>query len=71
MQQEEDFVDIMPGVPGGAPPKGVAAWTDDNTIIVVNAGRCGLYERFGLKEDGAGGVKVVREGWTRILSALQ
>lgn len=72
-QEEQDgFVDIVPGVPGGSPPKGVAAWIDEERVVVVSAGRGGRYERFALRDRGGGrgGIEVFREGWCAFLGDL-
>lgn len=49
------------------PSKGVIGWTDDQTILVLSAGKEGRWERFALKEDEDGKRFCVREGWKRYL----
>lgn len=71
MDEDEDFVDILPGVPGGSPPKGVAAWIDEETLVIVNAGRDARYERFLVRADGRGGTVVGRTAWKRYLAELE
>ena len=57
----------IPGIPGGKPMKGVARWVDDNTILVIGAGRDGRWEKFviGTTEDGKR--YCTRNGWKRYL----
>ncbi|KAL4958903.1 phosphatidylinositol-3,5-bisphosphate binding protein HSV2 [Aspergillus stella-maris] len=49
------------------PPKGVIGWTDENTMIVVSAGKDGRWEKFVLREGEEGKRYCVREGWKRYL----
>ena len=61
--------DPIPGIPGGRAPKGVVGWIDDNTIVVVGAGRDGRWERFLLMPSEDGKRLCVRDGWKRYLGA--
>ena len=58
---------IMTGIPGGRPAKGLIAWTSDNSLIVVGAGRDGRWERFLIGEGDDGKRYCFREGWRRYL----
>lgn len=49
------------------PPKGVIGWPDDQTILVIGAGREGRWERFVLRDGDDGKRYCVREGWKRYL----
>lgn len=64
---DDGFVDVVSGVPGGTRTKGVAAWVDDSTIVVVNAGKDARYERFVLTNDRTGKIVCVRDGWSKYL----
>lgn len=55
------------GTSFGRPPKGVIGWTDDQTILVIGAGREGRWEKFVLREGEEGKRYCVREGWKRYL----
>lgn len=47
------------------PPKGILAWTDEDTIIVVGAGIDARWEKFKVELDDDGRRRVRREGWKR------
>jgi len=49
------------------PSKGVIGWIDDQTILVIGAGRDGRWERFHLGEIDDGKRIVSRTGWKRYL----
>lgn len=49
------------------PPKGVIGWLDDQTILVVGAGRDGRWEKFLLRDGDDGKRYCIREGWKRYL----
>lgn len=49
------------------PPKGVIGWPDDQTILVVGAGRDGRWEKFLLRDGDDGKRYCIREGWKRYL----
>ncbi|KAK2754432.1 Phosphatidylinositol 3,5-bisphosphate-binding protein [Arachnomyces sp. PD_36] len=49
------------------PSKGVIGWTNDQTILVLGAGKEGRWERFVLKDGEDGKRFCVREGWKRYL----
>lgn len=49
------------------PPKGVIGWIDDNTLLVLGAGKEGRWEKFLLREDDEGKRYCFREGWKRYL----
>ncbi|KAF2843720.1 phosphatidylinositol 3,5-bisphosphate-binding protein [Patellaria atrata CBS 101060] len=57
----------IPGLPGGLPPKGIAAWVSDEVVLVIGAGQDARWEKFvvGYGEDGKR--VVYREGWRRYL----
>lgn len=59
----------IPGIPGGKPKKGIIGWRDDNTILVIGAGRDGRWERFILGEGDDGRRRLVRNGWKRYLGS--
>lgn len=59
----------IPGIPGGKPRKGVIGWTDDNTILVIGAGRDGRWEKFILGESDDGKRRCIRQGWKRYLGS--
>ncbi|KAI9667161.1 MAG: Phosphatidylinositol 3,5-bisphosphate-binding protein [Alyxoria varia] len=40
------------GMDGGQTPKGVVGWTDDETLVVLSAGRDARYERFAFEVGG-------------------
>lgn len=48
--------------------KGVLGWLDDETIVVINAGKDARYERFNLTANHEGRLVCVRAGWFRFLS---
>ena len=47
------------------PPKGIIGWTDDDTIIVIGAGRDSRWEKFKVAEDELKRRWVYRDGWKR------
>jgi len=49
------------------PPKGVIGWSDDQTILIIGAGRDGRWERFVIREGDDGKRYCIREGWKRYL----
>ena len=51
----------------GRPPKGVLGWIDDETILVIGAGRDGRWERFKLGVNDEGKRVCYRDGWKRYL----
>ena len=59
----------IPGIPGGRPKKGVLGWIDDNTILVVGAGRDGRWEKYILGEGDDGRRRCIRQGWKRYLGS--
>ena len=60
---------VIPGIPGGKPRKGIIGWKDDETIIVLGAGRDGRWEKFTLGETGDGKRALLRSGWKRYLGS--
>jgi WD repeat-containing protein 45 len=52
---------------GVRPQKGLIGWVDEQTILVISAGRDGRWERFKVKEDDEGKRTVSRDGWKRYL----
>ena len=59
----------IPGIPGGKPRKGLVGWINDNTLIVIGAGRDGRWEKFILGEDDYGKRRCIRQGWKRYLGS--
>ena len=55
------------GSPGVRPQKGSIGWVDEQTILVIGAGRDGRWERFRIGEDEEGKRAVKRDGWKRYL----
>ncbi|KAJ5833446.1 hypothetical protein N7474_001757 [Penicillium riverlandense] len=51
----------------GRSPKGVIGWLNDQTLLVISAGREGRWEKFALREGEEGKRDCVREGWKRYL----
>ncbi|CRG87641.1 SVP1-like protein 2 [Talaromyces islandicus] len=51
----------------GQPSKGVLGWTNDQTILVVGAGRDGRWEKFVIHEGEDGKRFCIRSGWKRYL----
>lgn len=49
------------------PQKGVIGWSDDQTILIIGAGRDGRWERFIIREGDDGKRYCIREGWKRYL----
>jgi len=64
---DDDFVDIVSGVPGGTRTKGVAAWISEQKIVLIIGGKEARYERFVLSNNHRGAVICSREGWSRFL----
>ncbi len=52
---------------GVRPHKGLIGWVDEQTILVIGAGRDGRWERFKIAEDQEGKRGVRRDGWKRYL----
>jgi WD repeat-containing protein 45 len=52
---------------GVRPQKGIIGWVDEQTILVVGAGRDGRWERFKIEEDEEGKRSLRRDGWKRYL----
>jgi hypothetical protein len=46
------------------PPKGVIGWLDENTLVVIGAGKNARWEKFVVQE-GPDGRRLFREGWKR------
>lgn len=61
------IVAFDPGADQSASPKGLAAWIDDYTIVVLSAGWDARYERFRLAGTESGGVHLTRVGWCRFM----
>ena len=59
----------IPGIPGGRPKKGIVGWINDNTMIVIGAGRDGRWEKFILGEGDDGRRRCIRQGWKRYLGS--
>jgi hypothetical protein len=55
------------GASVGRPSKGVLGWINDQTILVIGAGREGRWERFVIREGEDGKRFCVRDGWKRYL----
>lgn len=55
------------GALGGRPAKGIIGWLNENTIIVIGAGRDGSWERFVLEVTEDGRRQCVRNGWKHYL----
>jgi len=52
---------------GVRPQKGIIGWVDEQTILVIGAGRDGRWERFKIEEDEEGKRSLRRDGWKRYL----
>lgn len=52
---------------GVRPQKGLIGWVDEQTILVIGAGKDGRWERFKIGEDDEGKRVVRRDGWKRYL----
>lgn len=68
----DDSISSTPYIPPlgtsvGRPSKGVLGWTDDQTILVLGAGRDGRWEKFLIREGEDNKRFCVREGWKRYL----
>ena len=57
----------IPGVPGGRPTKGLIGWLDDDTILVVGAGRDAKWEKFLTATNEDGSRYLARQGWRNYL----
>ena len=57
----------VPGLPGGRAAKGILGWHDDNTIIVVGAGRDGRWEKFILVTGDDDLRHCIRDSWKHYL----
>lgn len=57
----------IPGIPGGKARKGIVGWTNDQTILVIGAGRDGRWEKFTLREGENGKRFCFKNGWKRYL----
>ena len=57
----------IPGIPGGKPMKGVIRWFNDDTILVLGAGRDGRWEKFAVETGDDGKRLCGRSGWKRYL----
>lgn len=53
----------------GRAPKGIIGWSDDQTILVIGAGREGRWEKFVLRDGGDGRRYCIRDGWKRYLGS--
>ena len=56
-----------PWWPHGRPPKGQIAWIDDETLVVIGAGRDARWEMFVLGVDQKGQRGIERRGWKRYM----
>ncbi|KIW04503.1 uncharacterized protein PV09_04259 [Verruconis gallopava] len=56
-----------PWWPQGRPPKGKIAWIDDESLVVVSAGRDARWEKFVLGIDHNGQRGIERRGWKQYL----
>lgn len=59
----------IPGIPGGKPKKGVIGWKDDDSLLVIGAGRDGRWEKFVIGETHEGKRQLIRNGWKRYLGS--
>jgi hypothetical protein len=50
------------------PPKGVIGWVDEDSLLVVGAGKDARWEKFVVREGADGRRFCVREGWKRYLA---
>ena len=60
---------ISAGILSGRPPKGVLGWINDQTIIVISAGKDARWEKFVVIEGEDGRSYCIRDGWRRYLGA--
>ncbi|KAF4764450.1 hypothetical protein HAV15_000207 [Penicillium sp. str.  len=51
----------------GRPQKGLIGWCDDQTLLVIGAGKEGRWEKFVLREGEEGKRYCLRDGWKRYL----
>jgi hypothetical protein len=56
-----------PWWPQGRPPKGKIAWIDDESLVVIGAGRDARWEKFVLGLDQSGQRGIERRGWKRYM----
>jgi hypothetical protein len=56
-----------PWWPYGIPPKGKIAWINDESLVVVGAGRDARWEKFVLGVDQHGQRGIERRGWKRYM----
>lgn len=52
------------------PQKGMIGWTNDQTLVVLGAGRDARWEKFFIAEGEDGKRYCVRDGWKRYLGAI-
>lgn len=57
------------GTAFGRPQKGVIGWSDEQTILVIGAGKDSRWEKFVIREGDEGRRYCVRDGWKRYLGA--
>jgi len=55
---------LTPTLP--TPAKGIVGWLDDETVVLISAGRDARYERFVLTENNQG-KNIFRTGWSRFM----
>lgn len=53
----------------GRPPKGIIGWENDDTLLLIGAGRDGRWERFVIQEGQDGKRICTRVGWKRYLGS--
>jgi WD repeat-containing protein 45 len=57
----------IPGIPGSKAPKGIIGWLNDNTLVLVGAGRDGKWEKYMITSGVDGRRYCIRDGWKRYL----
>ena len=57
----------IPGVPGGRPTKGLIGWLNDETIIILGAGKDPRWDRFTVGQDDKGKKCLGANGWRRYI----
>jgi len=57
----------IPGVPGGRPTKGLIGWLNDETIIIIGAGKDPRWDRFTVGQDDKGKKCLGANGWRRYI----
>ncbi|KAF7455345.1 WD repeat domain phosphoinositide-interacting protein [Pyrenophora tritici-repentis] len=57
----------IPGVPGGRPTKGLIGWLNDETIIILGAGKDPRWDRFIVSQDDNGKKCLSPNGWRRYI----